>query len=1234
MGLEGLEMMETILVVDDEESTVDVLIYVLEEAGYKVLSAYDGKEAFEIYCQHQHSIDLVVTDNIMPNDGYTLLENIRRIDPYIKYIIICSWTCEAERGCEQKGQLWKPILRRPFKPKHILGLVRDVLDGKVECGFPKDCIEAELAQKKKESTPVPPFILPLRNPKTGEIEQYQHITDTIDIDEGIPTFTHTKAGLSVSESEAKIRRVDNEGEELFSKNNLVAFESATKEQDAARKDIDNLLEALLKEEKKKESTLIETISLSRATNQSPQLESSFSGYQDIGLHPRNDAPPEQPREQEERLELPKTEDWYFDKQWLTATQDNHFEELQEYLRTNPNATHLVKTQFVNGITESRVIACHNHLVDLIGLEPDKILNGTIWTVIFGAINNLIDDREIRDLFVQSQQERQNQLDTTPNEDLPNIFLPIDTSTAKAKYPLQKAKYIVTISQKVLPFDNSIRTVSLSGLDLPVSDSEFEKNKEQLRRYLRQNVINLATKRENKVLTRKKGRGKLVNQNSKDLEDTCKPRNDDPTEAQYLFWIVQAGWHYDKKLLIEMGKQNPYILENIQTYIKNHSNAAYILYETTINFDGGKRGIKPTIALVNQRILDLFDISADILGKTIWELENFGARFTPKQSWEWVIQQQATTANNQTNPEEAYAVFDTRIKPEKKSFRGYYFIKNHSEPLFSNDLCFIRAINYEINSWPCLPTSSFLIQDLLFVLDEYKSKVHWKSLDVSKYHKAQLSLDLYLGLFEFDGKVETLRKELYQKCFNMLAFHTLPALAKSSSPTRYVPLSELKTTISLGNFISCNFFVKEKTIYGNCHIESFINLTSNKAINAVMGFYDARLDIAASLSQAVIDKFDQWYSSKFSFPSTSNILDGTQADTSIFAFLLRELDLEQDVKLLQSQRTHIQAITNLLTDIYQCHKTIESAIYFTFFSFDPDLFTPDTLSFGNDLDHIFQVAYSTALAAKPKIREIEKYQSKKGIKSSSQIKGEVYNLAYALAEIHLTFCYYLYELYIKLTNLGFIDKVKTLFDYDLLMEKPVSFDVAPIVPTDSETKSIAAQKIILRAKRAISHILPEFFDLPESEAQAVVLQIQQLMMQRYTEEQQLRAKRQELENVQTINDDPNIDDPIGSIRGIYFDDQAREKAVSLLKEKGFDDKETIEKIRNGKFSVKTYFTRCTRNSCNNCKIKPSHKKKEIVFSYINGRKSVFIPQELRTWFKKSLNEHLNFNKAFIKKQLAV
>lgn len=131
--------METILVVDDERTTTDLFREVLQDAGYTVFYAYNGKEAFDLYCQHSNTIDLVFTDNMMPFDGYTLIKNIRAINPNIKYILFCSLSsCVSENKCS-RGQVWRPVMIRPCKVEDLLGLIRDVLDEKVECGFNALC---------------------------------------------------------------------------------------------------------------------------------------------------------------------------------------------------------------------------------------------------------------------------------------------------------------------------------------------------------------------------------------------------------------------------------------------------------------------------------------------------------------------------------------------------------------------------------------------------------------------------------------------------------------------------------------------------------------------------------------------------------------------------------------------------------------------------------------------------------------------------------------------------------------------------------------------------------------------------------------------------------------------------------------------------------------------------------------------------------------------------------------
>lgn len=227
-----------------------------------------------------------------------------------------------------------------------------------------------------------------------------------------------------------------------------------------------------------------------------------------------------------KLSYAKIGNWYFDKQWVSSIEESLFQQLLAYLKLNPNITHLVKTFFNNDVTDSRVIACHQHLINLISVKAERILNGTIWRVIVVAINNLIQDREIRDLFIQSQEARQNQLDTNPNEKLPDIFLPINTSTSKAKYPKQKGKYILTVSQGTLFLDESVRVVSISGLDKVVSDADFERVIEQLRQYLRKTAKQATVKQQIKDVELG-----FSSSDYQDSETELYPRDDKPLETQ-------------------------------------------------------------------------------------------------------------------------------------------------------------------------------------------------------------------------------------------------------------------------------------------------------------------------------------------------------------------------------------------------------------------------------------------------------------------------------------------------------------------------------------------------------------------------------------------------------------------------------------------------------------------------------------------------------------------------------
>ena len=67
----------TVLIVDDEEFNRDILIEFLEEAGYRVIVAVNGQQAFDQLEAHPET-DLVVLDRMMPDlDGLEVLKRIK-----------------------------------------------------------------------------------------------------------------------------------------------------------------------------------------------------------------------------------------------------------------------------------------------------------------------------------------------------------------------------------------------------------------------------------------------------------------------------------------------------------------------------------------------------------------------------------------------------------------------------------------------------------------------------------------------------------------------------------------------------------------------------------------------------------------------------------------------------------------------------------------------------------------------------------------------------------------------------------------------------------------------------------------------------------------------------------------------------------------------------------------------------------------------------------------------------
>jgi CheY-like chemotaxis protein len=119
---------ETILLVEDEEPVRRLVQNMLERNGYKVLVAEDGLAALEVSRAYEESIDLLITDVVMPRMNadqlVTLLEGER---PGIPVLFVSGYVDDviSRYGIETRS---RRILGKPFVEADLLDKVRKLLD--------------------------------------------------------------------------------------------------------------------------------------------------------------------------------------------------------------------------------------------------------------------------------------------------------------------------------------------------------------------------------------------------------------------------------------------------------------------------------------------------------------------------------------------------------------------------------------------------------------------------------------------------------------------------------------------------------------------------------------------------------------------------------------------------------------------------------------------------------------------------------------------------------------------------------------------------------------------------------------------------------------------------------------------------------------------------------------------------------------------------------------------------
>ncbi|MFZ5518789.1 MAG: hybrid sensor histidine kinase/response regulator [Candidatus Zhuqueibacterota bacterium] len=118
---------ESILVIDDEKVTLDIMKFSLERVGYKIYTAIDGRSGMDIL-KHHNEIDLIILDVVMPGiAGVMLFKRLKKIKPGVK-ILLCSGFDETGPVKDIMSLGANGFLHKPFEVSLLTDIIKKILD--------------------------------------------------------------------------------------------------------------------------------------------------------------------------------------------------------------------------------------------------------------------------------------------------------------------------------------------------------------------------------------------------------------------------------------------------------------------------------------------------------------------------------------------------------------------------------------------------------------------------------------------------------------------------------------------------------------------------------------------------------------------------------------------------------------------------------------------------------------------------------------------------------------------------------------------------------------------------------------------------------------------------------------------------------------------------------------------------------------------------------------------------
>ncbi len=119
---------ETILLVEDEPTLLNMTRLMLELLGYTVFSAGTPREALRVVSELDGKINLLLTDVVMPEmNGRVLAQNLLHFYPYLKCLFMSGYTSDiiAQQGILDEGV---EFIQKPFSKNDLAIKVRMALE--------------------------------------------------------------------------------------------------------------------------------------------------------------------------------------------------------------------------------------------------------------------------------------------------------------------------------------------------------------------------------------------------------------------------------------------------------------------------------------------------------------------------------------------------------------------------------------------------------------------------------------------------------------------------------------------------------------------------------------------------------------------------------------------------------------------------------------------------------------------------------------------------------------------------------------------------------------------------------------------------------------------------------------------------------------------------------------------------------------------------------------------------